>query len=163
MLASLRVPMAALAGSLVLAGCAGGSDPFNFGGSSATSTQVATSSVPTQTKMDPACPSLSAQIENLRRDGVAERIEKAAAKKYKMTPADLGKADQLTKANAEFAAKCSTLPRAAAVAPVSPAVPAPVAAAAQTAGQNAAAAAAAKANTAAPALAAKAAGATKSQ
>lgn len=126
MLATLRVPMAALAGSIVLAGCAGGNDVFNFNGSSAT-TPVTTSSVPAQPKMDPACPSLSAQIESLRREGVAEKIEKAAAKKYKMTPADLTKADQLTKANAEFATKCSTLPRSASA-------PAPVAAAPQAAG-----------------------------
>jgi len=129
MLATLRVPMAALAGSLVLAGCAGGNDMFNFNGSSATTTPVTTSSVPAQPRMDPACPSLSAQIDNLRRDGVAEKIEKAAAKKYKMTPADLTKADQLTKANAEFATKCSTLPRSATAT-----APAPVAAAPQAAG-----------------------------
>jgi hypothetical protein len=40
---------------------------------------------------------------------VADKIEKAAVKKYKMTNADLAKADQLTKANAEFQLRCSTI------------------------------------------------------
>lgn len=131
MLATLRVPMMAMAASLAVAGCAGGTDVFSGFGSGSTTNPVTTSSVPMQAKMDPACPSLSAQIDTLRRDGVAERIEKAAAKKYKMTPADMAKADQLTKANAEFQTKCSTLPRSASVAPVNTTPPAGVAAPAQ--------------------------------
>ena len=42
--------------------------------------------------------------------GHRRKIEKAAAKKYKMTAADLKKADQLTKANADFQQRCSTIP-----------------------------------------------------
>ena len=117
MLATLRVPAIVALSCLAIAGCAGGSDLF--GGSQVTTSSVAAPPAP---KMDPACPSLSAQIDTLRKDGVAEKIEKAAAKKYKMTPADITKADQLTKLNAEFQAKCSTLPRAAA-APVHPGHP----------------------------------------
>jgi hypothetical protein len=49
------------------------------------------------------------RIEGLRKEGVADKIEKASIKKYKMTHADLGKADQLTKANAEFQLRCSTI------------------------------------------------------
>ena len=45
----------------------------------------------------------------LRKEGIADKIEKAAAKKYKMTQADLSKADQLTKANTEFQFRCSTI------------------------------------------------------
>jgi hypothetical protein len=40
---------------------------------------------------------------------VADKIEKASIRKYKMTRADLVKADQLTKANAEFQLRCSTI------------------------------------------------------
>ena len=115
MLATLRVPAVLLVGSIALAGCAG-SDIFGGGAE-----QVTTSSVAAQApKMDPACPSLQAQIDNLRKDGVADKVEKAAAKKYKMTPVDIAKADQLNKANADFQNKCSTLPRSAAAAPVAP-------------------------------------------
>lgn len=120
MLATLRVPAVLLIGSFALAGCAG-SDVFGGGAN-----QVTTSSVTSQSaKMDPACPSLSAQIDALRKEGVADKIEKASAKKYKMTAADLTKADQLTKANAEFQAKCSTLPRTAVLAPAAAPTPAP--------------------------------------
>ena len=60
-------------------------------------------------KVDPACIALTSRIEGLRKEGIADKIEKASAKKYKMTQADLTKADQLTKANAEFQARCSQL------------------------------------------------------
>jgi hypothetical protein len=65
-----------------------------------------------ETKADPACVALVSRIEALRKDGIPDKIEKAAAKRYKMTQADLSKADQLTKANAEFQARCSTVPKA---------------------------------------------------
>jgi hypothetical protein len=103
MLATLRVPTALLAGALVLAGCA---NMEGFGGGA----QMTTASVTPQPKIDPACVILASQIDNLHRDGVADKIAKAAANKYKMKSADLIKADQLTKANAEFQTKCSTLP-----------------------------------------------------
>ena len=143
MLATLRVPAALLIGSFTLAGCAG---TELFGGAN----QVTTSSVASQVqKMDPACPSLAAQIDTLRKEGVADKIEKAAAKKYKMTPADMTKADLLTKANGEFQSKCSTLPRSAAMVPAVPA-----AAVAPAAGAGAATAAVASAQTTATAVAA---------
>jgi len=103
MLAQLRVPTIALAGALALAGCAN-MDGFGGGG------QMTTASVPPQPKVDPACVILASQIDNLREEGVPDKIAKAAANKYKMKSADFIKADQLTKANAEFQAKCSTLP-----------------------------------------------------
>jgi len=72
------------------------------------------SSAASELRVDPACVTLSSRIEALRKEGIGEKIEKAAAKKYKMTQADLNKADQLTKANAEFQMKCSPgLPRSA--------------------------------------------------
>ena len=59
-----------------------------------------------------ACATLAAQIEGLNKDGISAKIEKAAAKKYKMKSADLAKANELNKANAEFQAKCSSYPMA---------------------------------------------------
>jgi len=67
---------------------------------------------------------LASRIEALRKEGIAEKIEKAAAKKYKMTQSDLNKADQLTKANADFQLRCSTIMPKSASAMVDP-VPEP--------------------------------------
>jgi len=94
---------ALLLGGVMLAGCAveGGDGIFTTG--SLTGQPTA------ETKVDPACVTLASRIEALRKEGVADKIEKAAAKRYKMTQADLGKADQLTKVNAEFQARCSTI------------------------------------------------------
>jgi hypothetical protein len=72
-------------------------------------------------RTDPACTALFTHIEELRRDGIAEKVEKAANKKYKMTNADLVKADQLNKANGDFQAKCTPKPVQASVQPVTPA------------------------------------------
>lgn len=57
-----------------------------------------------------ACATLAAQIEGLNNEGISEKVEKAAAKKYKMKTADLAKASELNKANADFQAKCSNYP-----------------------------------------------------
>lgn len=114
MYATLRVPALVAIASLAMAGCSG---TDLFGLSSSGSSDVTTSSLAQQTqaqKIDPACGNLALEIDTLRRDGIAEKVEKAAAKKYKMTPADLTKANQLNKANADFQSKCSTLPRTAA-------------------------------------------------
>jgi hypothetical protein len=90
-------------GALVLAGCAeGGDNIFTTGSLSGQPTA--------ETKADPACLTLAARIEVLRREGIPDKIEKAAARRYKMTRADLGKVDQLTKANAELQARCSNVP-----------------------------------------------------
>jgi hypothetical protein len=112
MYSKLRASALAIAVSVGLAGCAGGLDMFGGGGSS----DVTTSSV-TQSqaqRVDPACGNLALEIDTLRREGVADKVDRAAAKKYKMTSADLTKASQLNKANGEFQAKCSALPRTAA-------------------------------------------------
>jgi hypothetical protein len=87
-------------GGLLLAGCAEGGDNI-FTTGSLVSGQDA--------KTDPACVTLVSNIEALRKEGVADKIEKAAAKRYRMTQADLKKADQLTKANAEFQGRCSNV------------------------------------------------------
>jgi len=91
---------------LMLAGCAmeGGDGLFTTGSLTGSANQAAAES-----KTDPACITLASRIETLRKEGVQDKIEKAAAKRYKMTQADLGKADQLNKANAEFQSRCSTV------------------------------------------------------
>jgi hypothetical protein len=107
MVTAFRAASAALllSGAL-LAGCAGdGSDGLFTTG--ALGTQPTTAAV--EAKIDPACIALTSRIEGLRKEGIADKVEKASAKKYKMTQADLTKADQLNKANAEFQARCSQL------------------------------------------------------
>lgn len=87
---------------ITLAGCANdGSGGGLFGATT-------TASLPEKPKVDPACVSLTSQIDTLKKEGVADKVEKAAAKKYKMTQADLTKAAQLNKANADFQARCAT-------------------------------------------------------
>lgn len=122
--------LAALALAAALAGCAGTDNPLT------TASVQPAAETTAATKVDPACVTLTSQIDQLRKEGVADKIEKAAAKKYKMTPADLAKANELNRANAEFQTRCSTItPRpaqqAAATAPAQ-AVGAPAAQAAQT-------------------------------
>lgn len=99
-------------GGLVLAGCADGGDNI-FTTGSVTGTAA--------TKVDPACVQLASSIEALRKEGIPDKIEKAAAKRYRMTQADLKKADQLTKTNAEFQGRCSTVPRTTTTAEAPPA------------------------------------------
>jgi hypothetical protein len=97
---------ALMAAGLVLAGCSGEGTDGLFTGSLASNSQTAAAP---DAKIDPVCVSLVQRIDGLRREGVGDKIEKAAAKRYKMTAADLNKADQLTKANAEFQMRCSTV------------------------------------------------------
>ncbi len=94
----IRAASAALVlAGVTLAGCAGdGSDNLFTTGALGTQ-QTAAAPEP---KVDPVCVTLVSRIEGLRKEGVADKIEKASIKKYKMTNADLAKADQLTKANA---------------------------------------------------------------
>jgi hypothetical protein len=102
---------------IALAGCAGEGTDGLFTTGSLSGTAAAAP------KADPACVTLAASIDGLRKEGIADKIEKAATKKYKMTATDLRKADQLTKANAEFQQRCSTIPSkpASAQAPSAPA------------------------------------------
>jgi hypothetical protein len=115
MLTKFMAPGAVFAGAILLAGCADNASVFGGGNN------LTTASVVEPARTDPACVSLASQIEGLKREGVADRIAQASVKKYKMTTADLAKADQLNKANTEFQFKCSTVKPAgmqsAAVAP----------------------------------------------
>ncbi|MGE8943003.1 hypothetical protein ACO2I3_13895 [Leptospira interrogans] len=115
-----RAPTPVLVGALLLAGCS--SDGALLGG-------MTTASIPEQPKVDPVCVTLTTQIEGLRKDGIADKVEKAAAKKYKMKPADLTQADELNKANAEYQARCglTTTPATTTAAAPAPAAPATVA------------------------------------
>jgi len=123
MYATLRVSTIVTIGAFALAGCAG---TDLFGTSNASDVTTASVAQTQAQRVDPACGNLALEIDTLRREGVADKIEKAAAKKYKMKPVDLTKASQLNRANAEFQTTCSTLPRAAA-SPTPAAAPAPAA------------------------------------
>lgn len=110
-----RAPAPVLVGALLLAGCS--SDGALLGG-------ITTASVSETPKVDPVCVTLTTQIEGLRKEGVAEKVEKAAAKKYKMKSSDLVKADQLNKANADYQARCGLTPVTPAATTASTATPA---------------------------------------
>ena len=118
MLFRSMVTCAALLAAGLAAGCA--DQQSLFASSNLTTASVA----PQAPKADPACTSLGTQISTLRGEGIADKIERAAAKKYKMTTADLAKADQLTKVSAEFETKCGTVQIPAPVQAVAPAAPA---------------------------------------
>ncbi|MEQ1695577.1 MAG: hypothetical protein ABL901_07020 [Hyphomicrobiaceae bacterium] len=125
MLVRSFVISALAAGSALLAGCSDTSSVFGNNSANLTTASVAPVSA---AKVDPACTALTTQIDTLRKEGIAEKIEKASLKKYKMTTADLAKADQLNKSNTDFQTKCTTYkPSVAAVA--APAVPVKAAAA----------------------------------
>jgi hypothetical protein len=114
MLFRSMVTCAALLAAGLTAGCA--DQQSLFASSNLTTASVA----PQAPKADPACTSLGTQISTLRGEGIADKIERAAAKKYKMTTADLAKADQLTKVSAEFETKCGTVQIPAPVQAVAP-------------------------------------------
>jgi len=97
---------ALLLASVLLAGCAGDGNFFTTG---AIGSDTPNATAAAEPKVDPACVTLAARIDGLRREGIADKVEKASVKKYKMTNADLGKADQLNKANADFQLRCSTI------------------------------------------------------
>jgi hypothetical protein len=94
---------ALLLAGVLLAGCAEGSDGIFTTGSLTGQTAAA------EAKADPACTALAERIALLRKEGIPDKIAKAAAKHYRMTHADLTKADQLNKASAEFESRCSTV------------------------------------------------------
>lgn len=99
-------------------------------------------------RVDPQCVTLASQIDQLRKEGSIERLEKVAAGKgdnVQVKRAAVAKQAELNKANAEFQARCA--PRipasqeAAATPTVTPAAAAVVAKAAPAATKTAAAAA----------------------
>ncbi len=125
-------PLATLLTALAVTGglCACSSDGSGLLGSSLTTSSVAsnpvTAQAPAAARIDPACASLQARIDALRKEGVTERVEKASVGKtanVSIKRASLAQMAELDNANAEFQAKCSTLgprpmPIQAQVAPV---------------------------------------------
>lgn len=123
---------ALIAFGLLAGGCA------NDGTGLMATSSVAADKVAMAPKVDPACVSLTSQIDTLRKEGAVEGLEKAASGKsasVKVMRAALAKQAELNKANADFQAKCGpAMPKAqsAMVAPPAP-IPASTTAAAATA------------------------------
>lgn len=106
--------------TIVLAGCAGD------GGPAGTTSSIAE---PTAARVDSACVSLAAQIDQLNKEGTPDRLAQASSGKTATVPVKrdaLAKQAQLNKANTDFRARCSTItpksPQQAAIVPVAPAV-----------------------------------------
>ena len=108
-------------GALVLGGCANSDN----GLTTASLTQPTVAKAAT---IDPACVSLTAKIDGLRKEGTMSRLAKVSKGKSRSTfvkRTALAKAAELDSANAEFQAKCSTFKpatTAAAAPPVTTAV-----------------------------------------
>jgi hypothetical protein len=107
-----------------------------------------TGSIAEPAKVDPACVSLAAQIDQMNKEGTPDRLAQAATGKTATVPVKrdaLAKQAQLNKANAEYRSRCSTITpkpqQQAAVAAPPAAAGAGVAAAAPSAEQAAQAAA----------------------
>lgn len=96
---------AMIAASVSLSACAEttvfGPNPFNT-----------TSALPPKPKVDPACAALSSRIQELRGDGIIDRVEAASKGKSKTVSVkrdSLSRMAELEKANADFQAKCSVM------------------------------------------------------
>ncbi len=150
MLTSTRSMFVVAMLGLAVAGCA------SSDGSDGLFSTASTAPASTEAKVDPACVTLTSQIDGVKKEGIVDKVEKAAMKKYTMTPADFAKADQLNKLNANYQAKCGTVTPRTTTAALS-STPPPAAAPAKAAAPAAAAAAKAPAAAVAAAPAAKAA------
>ena len=147
---NILISSALLFGSMAAGGCA-----VDGAGNPLTTSAVVAPEKTAAAKIDPACATLTSQIETLRKEGAVERLEKAAEGKgqsVQVKRASLAKQAELNKANADFQAKCSTQVPKAQSAQASPA--AATTAMASTAGQKTASTAATAVT---PAAAAKAA------
>lgn len=104
-----------IAGALTVAGCADNQSLLGNTSSNLTTSAVTTPPAP---KIDPACAGLAAQIDGLRKEGIVDKMDKAAQKKQKvaLSAAETAKADQLNKATLEFQSKCSSFKPAVATA-----------------------------------------------
>ena len=160
----LSIAALTVASALALGACANDGSLVGTG---------ATAALPEKPKVDAACAPLAAKIDDLRRDGVADRVEQAATGKgatVAVKRESLAKVAELNKANAEFQQKCSAYtpaPGAAKAATVTPGAAAPAKAAvtktAAAAKSAANAAAAEKAKAAVPPAVSDAATETKQQ
>lgn len=96
-----------LGAGLALAGCSGDGLLGDL---------TTTSALPEKVAVNPQCTTLAAQIDALKKEGVAERVEQAAKGKgttVNVKRESLSKVAQLNALNTEFQSKCSTVPRAA--------------------------------------------------
>lgn len=105
---------------ILLAGCADGSLSSAFNTGSIDPQKQAAADQAEKSKQA-LCNTLVSQIDALNQEGISDKVAKAAAKKYKLKPTDITKADELNKANTEFQTKCSSYPpHVAATAPIEP-------------------------------------------
>lgn len=123
--------IAALAATLALTLTLGACATENFASG-------ATAALPEKPKADPVCGTLAQKLDDLRKDGVTQRVEQASQGKgttVSVKRKSLAKVAEINKTNIEFQQKCSAY-RPASIATTAPA-PAPsatpVAAAAKTA------------------------------
>lgn len=108
----------AACGTVLLAGCSSGNGLL---GNAVTTQSISTQPAASTTiagvqRIDPACYALAQRIQTLRADGLTERLEKAgtgSSATVSVKRASLAQAAELDKANAEFQAKCSTVPKSA--------------------------------------------------
>jgi hypothetical protein len=110
--------IAIVALTVMAAGCS--QDGTVFPGSGGLNTSSVDSSSQSGSKSNPLCLTLASQIDALNKEGIPDKVSKAALKKYKLKGSDIAKADELNKANSEFQTKCSEYPPAPTVAAVLP-------------------------------------------
>lgn len=143
----ILISSALFLGAMAAGGCA-----VDGAGNPLTTSAVIAPEKMAAAKIDPACATLTSQIDTLRKEGAVERLEKAAEGKgqsVQVKRASLAKQAELNKANADFQAKCGPqMPKAQS---------AQAAPAAAAAAQKTASSAATVATPATPAVAAKAA------
>lgn len=106
------LPFIVTLGAALLGGCASETGFLQTGALATAAPGATAQPAMAQPKIDPSCVTLASQIDTLRKDGVAERIEKASIGKKSTVVVkreSLAKITELAKADAEFQAKCSTL------------------------------------------------------
>lgn len=142
----ILISSALLLGSMAAGGCA-----VDGAGNPLTTSAVIAPEKTAAVKIDPACATLTSQIETLRKEGAVERLEKAAEGKgssVQVKRASLAKQAELNKANADFQAKCGPQTPKAQSAQAAPAAATVSTQAAQKTASNASSAAPAPAATA---------------
>ena len=98
-----------ISSALLCAAIAAGGCAVDGAGYPLTTSAVSAPEKMAAAKIDPACATLTSQIDTLRKEGAVERLEKAAEGKgqsVQVKRASLAKQAELNKANADFQAKC---------------------------------------------------------
>lgn len=124
---TIRTTAIALILTAGLTGCASDGNLFSGLSTGSVTTPTPVAAAPAEAKFSPACVSLAGQIDNLRKEGTVERLEKASAGKgdnVQVKRTALSKQTDLNKANADFQTRCGpALPKTAMVAPATPPPP----------------------------------------